>query len=195
PSDLEGVRALVLPGGESTAIARLARPSGLLGAIRERIDGGLPVLGTCAGLILLAERVADPEALSGLPTIGGLDVTVRRNAYGAQLASGVADIEFADGTMGRGVFIRAPRIERTGQGVAVVAARMGEPVAVRQGNVLAAAYHPELAGDAFLHALLLDAIASPSSHTTVSEEMASSSGRASHVAGVAPERSGIASTP
>ncbi|MCG6566395.1 pyridoxal 5'-phosphate synthase glutaminase subunit PdxT [Tessaracoccus sp. ZS01] len=194
-SDLDTVGALVLPGGESTAMARLARPSGLLSAIRRRVDDGLPVLGTCAGLILLADRVADPEALAGLPTVGGLDVTVRRNAYGAQLASGVADLDLRGGATARGVFIRAPRIEETGPDVEVVAARDGEPVAVRQGTIIAATYHPELAGDTFLHALLLGAMATPSSHRTANEVTTRSSGPASHEAGVVPLRTGRLSTP
>ena len=100
PEDLAGLQGLVLPGGESTAIARLARPSGLLTAIRDRADDGLPVFGTCAGLILLADDVSDPAALAGLPTIGGLNVTVRRNAFGAQLASGEADVELTPAAAG-----------------------------------------------------------------------------------------------
>ena len=186
PADLAGVDGLVLPGGESTAIARLARPSGLLTEIRNRIDGGLPVFGTCAGLILLADDVADPAALAGLPTIGGLNVTVRRNAFGAQLASGEADVELTPAaararssvTMGharpdppsgqpagagaphrmRGVFIRAPRIERVGAGVEVMATRGDEPVAVRQGAVVACTFHPELVPDLTLHRLWLGGV-------------------------------------
>lgn len=155
PSDLEMLDAVVLPGGESTTIARLAKSSGLLTELRRRIDGGLPVLGTCAGLILLADRIVDAESLMGLPTVGGLDVTVRRNAYGRQLASGVSEIELSGGVRARGVFIRAPRIEQRGADVTVVATRASEPVAVQQGNVIAATFHPELVGDASLHALLI----------------------------------------
>lgn len=177
PEDLVGLEALVLPGGESTAIARLARSVGLLGAIRDLVDDGLPVLGTCAGLILLADEVADPAALAGLPTIGGLNVTVRRNAFGAQLASGEAEVSLvgrtassgeepsgatlssgADGPTMRGVFIRAPRIERVGAGVEVVAARGDEPVAVRQGAVVACTFHPELVPDPTLHRLWLGGV-------------------------------------
>lgn len=163
PDDLAGLEGLVLPGGESTAIARLARPTGLLASIRSRMDGGMPVFGTCAGLILLADDVADPEALAGLPTIGGLNVTVRRNAFGAQLASGEADVELtaAAARAGspprmRGVFIRAPRIERIGAGVEVLATKGDEPVAVRQGGIVACTFHPELIPDAALHRLWLD---------------------------------------
>lgn len=177
PADLAGVDGLVLPGGESTAIARLARPSGLLTEIRSRIDGGLPVFGTCAGLILLADDVADPAALAGLPTIGGLNVTVRRNAFGAQLASGEAEVNLVGGSAApgdpstggtpssdgagptmRGVFIRAPRIERVGAGVEVVAVRGDEPVAVRQGAVVACTFHPELVPDPALHRLWLGGV-------------------------------------
>jgi 5'-phosphate synthase pdxT subunit len=202
PDDLEGLQGLVLPGGESTAIARLARPAGLLGAVRGRIDGGLPVFGTCAGLILLADEVSDPAALAGLPTIGGLNVTVRRNAFGAQLASGEADVQLTAGALSgagsvaaasrgragepwapaatsrgasagggaaapppgsgagrmRGVFIRAPRIERVGAGVEVLAVRDDEPVAVRQGAVVACTFHPELVPDPTLHRLWLGGV-------------------------------------
>ena len=161
PADLVGLEGLVLPGGESTAIARLARPSGLLTAIRDRMDEGLPVFGTCAGLILLADDVADPAALAGLPTIGGLNVTVRRNAFGAQLASGEAEVALpgqgAPSSM-RGVFIRAPRIERVGAGVEVLATRGDEPVAVRQGAVVACTFHPELVPDPTLHRLWLGGV-------------------------------------
>lgn len=152
---LAGVDALVLPGGESTAMARLAAPHGLLEAVRERVDDGMPILGTCAGLILLADEVLDPAALAGFATIGGLDVSVRRNAYGAQLASGEREVTFADGSTGRGVFIRAPRIERVGAEVEVVATVDGTPVVVRQGAIIGCAFHPELAGDTRLHRLLI----------------------------------------
>ncbi|MHA6512719.1 pyridoxal 5'-phosphate synthase glutaminase subunit PdxT [Tessaracoccus sp. Z1128] len=173
PDDLVGLEALVLPGGESTAIARLASPSGLLTAIRGFVDRGLPVFGTCAGLILLADDVADPAALAGYATIGGLNVTVRRNAFGAQLASGEAEVSLvgpaarpsdpregaapSSGTM-QGVFIRAPRIERVGAGVEVIAVRGDEPVAVRQGSVVACTFHPELVPDPTLHRLWLGGV-------------------------------------
>lgn len=158
PAELDGLDGLVLPGGESTAMARLARPSGLLTAVRDRLDAGLAVLATCAGLILLADAVADPAGLVGLPTVGGLDVTVRRNAYGAQLASGEAEVELLDAARATmtGVFIRAPRIERLGAGVSVVGAVSDEPVAVRAGNVLACSFHPELVPDPTLHKLWLE---------------------------------------
>ncbi|AQP43608.1 pyridoxal 5'-phosphate synthase glutaminase subunit PdxT [Tessaracoccus flavus] len=159
PGDLAGLDGLILPGGESTVMARLARGTGLFPAIRAALDRGLPVLGTCAGLILLADDVADPGALEGLETVGGLDVRVRRNAYGSQLASGVVPVTAANRTTFSGVFIRAPRIESVGPGVVVLATRAGEPVAVRQGSVTACAFHPELAEDRRFHEWLLSSTA------------------------------------
>jgi 5'-phosphate synthase pdxT subunit len=140
-ADLEGCEALVLPGGESSVHLRLLAEARLDVAI-ERFAG--PLLGTCAGLILLAKRVTNPEQRS----LGLLDVDVRRNAYGRQRDS------FED-ERGR-IFIRAPRIERVGPGVEVLAARGAEPLAVRAGRVLGATYHPELAGDSTLHRALLE---------------------------------------
>lgn len=158
PSQLAGLDALVVPGGESTAIARLAARDDLLPAVRALADEGLPILGTCAGLILLADRVVDAGALEGFDTIGGLDVTVRRNGYGGQLASFEADVELADGARMRAAFIRAPIIDEVGAAAEVVAESDGRPVAVRQGRMLAAAYHPEVTGDPGLHRLLLDLV-------------------------------------
>ena len=155
PAELAGLDALILPGGESTAMARLARPVGLFPAVRAAVEAGLPVLATCAGLILLADDVADPGALTGFPTVGGLSVTVRRNAFGGQLHSGVADLRLADGAPARGVFIRAPRIEAVGPGVEVLARLGEEPVAVRQGGLIGCTLHPELSGDLSYHRLLL----------------------------------------
>ena len=163
PSDLAGVDALVLPGGESTAQVRIAAKTHLMEAIRGRIADGLPVLGTCAGLILLADEVLDPAALAGFERPGGLDVTVRRNAYGGQLASGERDVTLADGSVMRGVFIRAPRIEQVGEGVSVLASDGDVPVVVRQGNLIGCAFHPELIGDSTLHSLLLGAAETGSS--------------------------------
>lgn len=137
-------------------MARLAAPSGLMTAIRERVGDGLAVLGTCAGLILLADEVLDAEALDGQPRIGGLDVAVRRNAYGNQLSSGEHRVEVSDTTTMRGIFIRAPRLERLGAGVEVLARRDGRPVVVRQDRIIGCAFHPELAGDDRLHRLVLE---------------------------------------
>ena len=158
PAELDEVDALVLPGGESTAMARIAAPSGLLDRVRDRVDAGMPALGTCAGLILLADRVLDPAALAGFATVGGLDVVVRRNAYGAQLHSGEREVRLTDGGAMRGVFIRAPRVEQTGPQVEVLARLDDTPVVVRQGGLIGCAFHPELAGDARLHDLLVSLV-------------------------------------
>jgi pyridoxal 5'-phosphate synthase pdxT subunit len=158
PAELEGLDGLVVPGGESTAMARLAAPVQLMPAIRHRLDEGMAVFGTCAGLILAAETVSDAEALVGFERIGGLGVVVRRNAYGSQVHS------FEDNLNVTGldsplpaVFIRAPVIEDiTSPSVEVLAEAHGHPVAVRQGRVLAASFHPELTPDSRLHQLFAD---------------------------------------
>jgi 5'-phosphate synthase pdxT subunit len=158
PSDLAGIDALVLPGGESTTMSLLLRTSGLDEAIARRLADGMPAFGTCAGLILLAADVVD-----GRPdqqTFGVLDVTVQRNGYGSQAASFETDLEvsgIAAATF-TAVFIRAPRILRVGEGVDVLASVGADPVLVRQGPVLAAAFHPELSGDLRLHHLFLGGI-------------------------------------
>jgi 5'-phosphate synthase pdxT subunit len=145
PEELEGLDGLVVPGGESTAIARLIEVYGLEGAIREFER---PVLGTCAGLIML-----DREHL------GLLDLSVQRNAYGRQVASFETDLDLAgDDKPLRGVFIRAPRVEQTGPEVEVLAEHDGEPVLVRQGRFLAATFHPELTDDTRVHELFLEAV-------------------------------------
>jgi 5'-phosphate synthase pdxT subunit len=145
PEELDGLDGLVVPGGESTAIARLIDVYGLEGAIREFER---PVFGTCAGLIML-----DQEHL------GLLDLTVRRNAYGRQVASFETDLALA-GTEEplHGVFIRAPRVEAVGPDVEVLAEHDGEPVLVRQGRFLAATFHPELTDDTRVHELFLEAV-------------------------------------
>jgi 5'-phosphate synthase pdxT subunit len=154
PEELEGIDALIVPGGESTTFGLVASRSGLLDAVRERIADGLPALGTCAGLIMLAgATTGGPQ-----PLLGGLDVVVRRNAFGRQVAS--FETEVAMPALGPepmpAVFIRAPWVESAGPGVEVLAEVGGHPVAVRQGNLLAVAFHPELTGDTRLHRLLLD---------------------------------------
>ncbi|MEO8292550.1 MAG: pyridoxal 5'-phosphate synthase glutaminase subunit PdxT [Actinomycetota bacterium] len=151
PADLAGVDLLVLPGGESTTMGLLARAGGLVDPIRERIAAGLPVLGTCAGMIVLAERVD-----GGDPLFGVLDITVRRNAYGRQVDSFEADVDVRgiDHPV-RGVFIRAPRVEDVGAGVVVLAEHEGHPVVLEQGNIVVASFHPELVGDIALHAYVL----------------------------------------
>jgi 5'-phosphate synthase pdxT subunit len=144
--DLAGVSCLAIPGGESTTIGKLATEHGLVDPIRERAAEGMPIFGTCAGLIVLARRVEDGEPLLSL-----LDVTVKRNAYGRQVDSFETGVDVQDVGPVRAVFIRAPRVEEVGSSVEVLAEHGGKPVVVRQGNILAAAFHPEMAGDPRLH--------------------------------------------
>lgn len=158
PSELDRCDGLVLPGGESTTMAKLARTFELLDPLRERIAGGMPTFGTCAGMILLADRIeggtADQE------TIGGLDVTVRRNAFGRQVDSFEGDLDFAGlADPVHAVFIRAPWVEQTGPDVEVLAVAQGHPVAVRQGHLLATSFHPEVDGDGRVHRVFLDMVA------------------------------------
>jgi 5'-phosphate synthase pdxT subunit len=157
PADLEGLDALILPGGESTAMRRLIDRYGLREPILAMARAGAPMLGTCAGMILLADRLTDGEE----PILGLLDVAVERNAYGRQLASFEADLEMP--ALGaeplHGVFIRAPVVAELGAGVEVLARdAAGRPIAVRQGRVLATAFHPELTADRRVHRLLLELI-------------------------------------
>ena len=158
PRDLVDLDALVLPGGESTAMRRLIDAYGLREPIASLARAGAPMLGTCAGMILLAGRSADGEA----PVFGLLDVEVRRNAYGRQLDSFEADLDIpalGDAPL-HGVFIRAPVVTDVGPGVEVLARDPdGRPVAVRQGKVIATSFHPELSGDRRIHQLLADLVA------------------------------------
>ncbi|MGX2998300.1 pyridoxal 5'-phosphate synthase glutaminase subunit PdxT [Streptomyces sp. JNUCC 64] len=158
PEELAAVDGLVVPGGESTTISKLAVLFGLLEPLRERVRAGLPVYGTCAGLILLADEILDPR--SGQRTVGGIDMVVRRNAFGRQNESFEAAVEVAgiDGAPVEGVFIRAPWVESTGPGVEVLATHAGRIVAVRQGNALATSFHPELTGDHRVHALFVETV-------------------------------------
>ncbi|WP_026373785.1 pyridoxal 5'-phosphate synthase glutaminase subunit PdxT [Agrococcus lahaulensis] len=158
PAQLAAVDGLVLPGGESSVIDKLARQLELREPIRERISAGMPVLGTCAGLILLAERILD-----GLPTqlpFGGLDVDVRRNAFGSQVDSFETELEVP--ALGaepvHATFIRAPVVERVGEGVEVLAAVGERIVAVEQGAVTGIAFHPEVGGEPRFHRRLLDRV-------------------------------------
>lgn len=156
PAELVGLDGLVVPGGESTAMARIAAPVKMFEAVREHREAGLAVFGTCAGLILLAESVADAQALEGFERIRGLDVVVRRNAYGSQLNSFTTELPVQGiGEPDRpleAVFIRAPVIEEIRSAdVEVLAEAQGHPVAVRQGRLLAASFHPELTSDYRLH--------------------------------------------
>ena len=153
--EVAAVDALVLPGGESTTIGKLLDRFGLLDVLRERVQSGMPVYGTCAGLILLADDVVGKHEAPF--RIGGLDVSVERNAYGRQVDSFETDIPVAelDGAV-RGAFIRAPVIERAGQNVEVLASWEERPVLVRQGNILASTFHPEVTGDHRLHRMALE---------------------------------------
>ena len=162
PEQLEGVDALVMPGGESTTMSMLLESSGLFDPLAKRLADGLPVLGTCAGMILLASDVVD-----GRPdqrTFGAVDITVRRNAYGRQVDSFETDLDVdrigPDGAPGRfhAVFIRAPWVERVGSSVDVLAEYEGHPVLARQGAVTVAAFHPELSGDSRIHARFLEEV-------------------------------------
>jgi pyridoxal 5'-phosphate synthase pdxT subunit len=158
PRDLVGLDALILPGGESTAMRKLIDRYGLREPIVAMARGGAPLYGTCAGMILLADRLADGEE----PVLRLLDITVQRNAYGRQLDSFEADVEIPSlGTEPlHGVFIRAPVVSEVGPEVEVLARDAdGRPIAVRQGRVMATAFHPELTGDRRLHRLLLEQIA------------------------------------
>ena len=149
PEDLEGLDGLVIPGGESTTMQILLERMGLFDAVAAALAGGLPALGTCAGMILLARRIAD--GVEGQRGFGVLDIEVRRNAYGRQLESFEAEVELTgDERTFPGVFIRAPRLVDAG-GAEVIATQGGEPVGVRQGNLMALAFHPELSGDDRLH--------------------------------------------
>lgn len=160
PAELAAVDGLVLPGGESSVIDKLARSFGMQQPIRDAIAGGLPVYGTCAGLILLADRIID--GIAGQQTFGGLDVTVRRNAFGSQVDS--FETELSVPVIGAAsvaaVFIRAPLVEQTGPDVERLAELAdGRVVAVRQGALLGTAFHPEVTGELGFHRLFLDMVA------------------------------------
>jgi 5'-phosphate synthase pdxT subunit len=149
---LDAIDGLVIPGGESTTIGKLLRRFDLLEPLRSRVRQGFPVFGTCAGMILLADQISD--AAADQPSIGGMDISVRRNAFGRQVDSFEADIDVP--ALGQeplhAVFIRAPVIERAGEGVEILAALPdGRCVAARQGSLLAAAFHPELTDDQRMH--------------------------------------------
>lgn len=158
-AELDAVDALVLPGGESTTMSRLLRTFELLEPVRSRLAAGMPAYGSCAGMILLARDVLDgrPDQVQ----LGGLDVVVRRNAFGRQVDSFESDLEIAgvDGAEPfHAVFIRAPWVESVDEGVDVLATVRGRAVAVRQGPVLATAFHPELTGDPRVHRLFCDLV-------------------------------------
>lgn len=146
---LRVVDGIILPGGESTTIGKLLREFGMMQPLRERISGGMPVWGTCAGLILLAKTIVNEDA----PHLGVMDITVRRNAYGSQLDSFVTEaaVPAVSDTDVPLVFIRAPWIESAGDGVDVLLRLDGQIVAARQGNMLATSFHPELTEDLSFH--------------------------------------------
>jgi pyridoxal 5'-phosphate synthase pdxT subunit len=153
--DLSGVDSLILPGGESTTMSLLLESSGLFEPVAERLADGMPAFGTCAGMILLASDVLDgrPDQRS----FGAIDLSVRRNAFGRQVDSFETTLA-VDGLTGPGfdaVFIRAPFVERAGDGVEVLAAVDGHPVLCRSGEVLVSAFHPELSDDLRVHELFL----------------------------------------
>ena len=161
-NEISAIDALVIPGGESTTIAHLAETFEVFGAIKSRISEGMPVYGSCAGMILLADRVLD--AASDQKTFGGLDITVRRNAFGRQVDSFEVDIDFSGmHEEMRAVFIRAPWVESTGVGVTVLAT-VSSPdgqkhaIAVRQKVLLATSFHPELTSDNRIHRYFLDEV-------------------------------------
>ncbi|WP_328461565.1 pyridoxal 5'-phosphate synthase glutaminase subunit PdxT [Streptomyces sp. NBC_00448] len=158
PEELAALDGLVIPGGESTTISKLAALFGLTGPLRAAIRDGLPVYGTCAGLIMLADKILDPR--SGQETFGGIDMIVRRNAFGRQNESFEAfvDVRGVPGGPVEGVFIRAPWVESVGANTEVLAEYDGHIVAVRQGNVLATSFHPELTGDHRVHELFVSAV-------------------------------------
>lgn len=158
PAQLAEVAGIVIPGGESTAIRKALQRCGLLDPLRARVAAGMPALGTCAGLIVLAD--APPDGAP--PCFGLLHVDVERNGFGRQVHSFEADVALGEGTV-HGVFIRAPRITRVGDGVEVVGriadgAHAGEPVVVRQGHLLGATFHPELTGERALHRMLVELV-------------------------------------
>jgi 5'-phosphate synthase pdxT subunit len=157
-SELDAVDALVIPGGESTAMSHLLREFDLLEPLRARISDGLPCYGSCAGMILLATEITDAGVAgrAALP-LKGIDMTVRRNAFGRQVDSFEGDIDFAGlDTPVHAVFIRAPWVERVGPDVQVLARAADHIVAVRQGSMLATSFHPEMTGDLRIHQLFVD---------------------------------------
>jgi pyridoxal 5'-phosphate synthase pdxT subunit len=162
PSELADIDGIVLPGGESTTMYKLARTFEIFEPLRDAIRGGLPAFGTCAGMIMLADHIEN--GIAGQETIGGLDVVVRRNAFGRQVDSFEADLDltgFAEPF--HAMFIRAPWVEKVGRDVEVVARvatgeAVGRIVAVRQASLLATSFHPEITGDPRIHTLFVDLV-------------------------------------
>ena len=160
-SEIESIDALVLPGGESTTIAQLAEVFGIFDLLKNKINSGMPVYGSCAGMILLADQILD--AKQGQKSFGGLDITVRRNAFGRQVDSFESDIAFDDDSdqLIRAVFIRAPWVEKVSDTVQVLASIDSHPVAVRSKTALATSFHPEITGDNRIHRYFSEQVARP----------------------------------
>ena len=160
-SEIDQIDALVLPGGESTTIAQLAEVFGIYDQLKARIAAGMPVYGSCAGMILLANEILDAKV--GQKTFGGLNITVRRNAFGRQVDSFESDISFNDGSteLIKAVFIRAPWVEKVGDGVEVLATVENHAVAVRSKTLLATSFHPELTADHRIHRYFIEEVARP----------------------------------
>ncbi len=161
--EIESIDALVIPGGESTTIAKLAKAFGVFDLIKSRIASGMPTYGSCAGMILIADQILDGGA--DQEGFGGIDAQVRRNAFGRQVDSFETDLSFAgiSGAAFRAVFIRAPWVESVGTQVEVLASFNGHPVAIRQGHLLATSFHPELTGDNRIHRFFVDQLCKESS--------------------------------
>lgn len=156
--EINRIDALIIPGGESTTISKLARSFGLFEVIRKRIKAGMPTYGSCAGLILLADRILD--ATENQESFGGLNISARRNAFGRQVDSFEADLEVKGitGPKFRAIFIRAPWVEECSSEVEILAEINGHPVAVRSGSLLATSFHPELTGDNRIHRYFIEVL-------------------------------------
>ncbi|MFZ9044189.1 MAG: pyridoxal 5'-phosphate synthase glutaminase subunit PdxT [Candidatus Nanopelagicaceae bacterium] len=161
--EIQSIDALVIPGGESTTIAKLAKAFGVFDLIKSRIASGMPTYGSCAGMILIADQILDGGV--DQEGFGGIDAQVRRNAFGRQVDSFETDLSFAgiSGAAFRAVFIRAPWVESVGTQVEVLASFNGHPVAIRQGHLLATSFHPELTGDNRIHRFFVDQLCKESS--------------------------------
>ena len=156
--EINSIDALVIPGGESTTISKLAKAFDLFDLIKNRIASGLPTYGSCAGMIMVAKSIKDPA--SGQESFGGIDIEVKRNAFGRQVDSFEEDLDFKgiSGPKFRAVFIRAPWVAKLGNGVEVLSEIDGHAVAVRQGKVLATSFHPELTSDNRIHRYFIEEI-------------------------------------
>ena len=161
--EIESIDALVIPGGESTTIAKLAKAFGVFDLIKSRIASGMPTYGSCAGMILIADQILDGGV--DQEGFGGIDAQVRRNAFGRQVDSFETDLSFSGigGAAFRAVFIRAPWVESVGTQVEVLSSFNGRPVAIRQGHLLATSFHPELTGDNRIHRFFVDQLCKESS--------------------------------